>query len=59
MYMVVCVSYAYNLTWGGLKMAKNWGEPNRFCLVFVVFKERLCSFWNSTFKFQLFQEILF
>ena len=35
-YMVVCVVYAYNLTWGGLKIGKNMGEPNGFCLVFVV-----------------------
>ena len=35
-YMVVCIVYAYNLTWGGLKNGKNGGEPNRFCLVFVV-----------------------
>ena len=35
-YMVVCVIYAYNLTWGGLKNGKNVGEPNRFCFVFVV-----------------------
>ena len=34
--MVVCVVYAYNLTWGGLKNGKNGGEPNGFCLVFVV-----------------------
>ena len=35
-YMVVCVVYAYNLTWGGLKNGKNGGEPNGFCLIFVV-----------------------
>ena len=34
-YMVVCVVYAYNLTWGGLKNGKNGEEPNGFCLVFV------------------------
>ena len=28
--------YAYNLAWGGLKNGKNGGEPNGFCLVFVV-----------------------
>ena len=27
LYMVVCVLYAYNLTWGGLKNGKNGGEP--------------------------------
>ena len=35
-YMVVCVVYAYNLTWRGLKNGKNRGEPNGFCLIFVV-----------------------
>ena len=35
-YMVLCIVYAYNLTWGGLKNGKNGGEPNRFCLVFVM-----------------------
>ena len=34
--MVLCILYAYNLTWGGLKNGKNGGEPNRFCLVFVI-----------------------
>ena len=29
-------TYAYNLAWGGLKNGKNGGEPNGFCLVFVV-----------------------
>ena len=36
-YVVVCVVYAYNLTWGGLKNGKNRGEPkrvlSRFCCV--------------------------
>ena len=36
LYMVLCVLYVYNLTWGGLKNGKNGGEPNRFCLLFVV-----------------------
>ena len=36
LYMVVCVSYAYNLAWGGLKNGKKGGEPNGFCLVFVL-----------------------
>ena len=52
-------TYAYNFTWGGLKNGKNGGEPNGFCLIFVVLKKGSCSFWNSTFKFQLFQEIFF
>ena len=36
--LVVCVIYAYNLAWGGLKNGKKGGEPNGFCLVFVVRK---------------------
>ena len=39
LYMVVCVLYAYNLTWGGLKNGKNGGEPNGFCLIFVVMEK--------------------
>ena len=39
LYAVVCVLYAYNLTWGGLKNGKNGGEPNGFCLVFVVMEK--------------------
>ena len=35
--MVICIVYAYNLAWGGLKNGKNGGEPNwvlsRFCHV--------------------------
>ena len=58
-YLVVCVTYAYNLTWGGLKNGKNGGEPNGFCLIFVVLKKGRVRFWNSTFKFQLFREIFF
>ena len=49
--MVVCVVYAYNLTWGGLKNGKNGGEPNGFCLVFVFLKKSGHGrFWKSTFK---------
>ena len=36
--VVVCMFYVHNLTWGGLKNGKNGGEPNGFCLVFVVCK---------------------
>ena len=36
-YVVVCVIYVYNLTWGGLKIGKNGGEPkwvlSHFCRV--------------------------
>ena len=35
-YMVVCIVYAYNLTSGGLKIDNNVGEPNGFCLIFVI-----------------------
>ena len=41
LYMVVCVLYAYNLAWGGLKNGKNGGEPNGFCLVFVVMEKKV------------------
>ena len=41
LYVVVCVLYAYNLTWGGLKNGKNGGEPNGFCLIFVIYKRCL------------------
>ena len=40
LYVVVCVVYVYNLAWGGLKNGKNGGEPNGFCLVFVVRKKK-------------------
>ena len=51
LYVVVCVFYAYNLTWGGLKNGKNEGEPNGFCLVFVVCKRMLEESKEScTFK---------
>ena len=39
LYMLVCVPYAYNLTWGGLKNGKNGGEPNGFCLIFVAIEK--------------------
>ena len=39
LYAVVCILYTYNLTLGGLKNGKNEGEPNRFCLVFVVMEK--------------------
>ena len=46
--------YAYNLAWGGLKNGKNGGEPNGFCLVFVVRRIilKICnnSKEKSTFK---------
>ena len=48
-------TYAYNLAWGGLKNGKNGGEPNGFCLVFVVWRIILKKFCDnlkerSTFK---------
>ena len=58
--MVVCVLYAYNLTWGGLKNGKNGGEPNGFCLVFVVMEKKSeLSEESSTFKSDLFREIFY
>ena len=57
MYLVVCVIYVYNLAWGGLKNGKNGGEPNGFCLVFVVRKNNFEILGKlkerSTFKFCL------
>ena len=53
--LVVCIIYAYNLAWGGLKNGKNGGEPNGFCLIFVMRKinfEILGKLKEmSTFKF--------
>ena len=46
--------YAYNLTWGGLKNGKNWGRAKRVLSPFCRIEDRSFSFWNSTFKFQLF-----
>ena len=40
LYMVVCILYTYNLTWGGLKNGKNGGEPNGFCLIFVIVEKK-------------------
>ena len=62
--LVVCVIYAYNLAWGGLKNGKNGGEPYGFCPVFVVRKSNFGILGKlkerSTFKFLfLFREIFF
>ena len=37
-------TYAYNLTWGGPENGKNGGEPNGFCLIFVVLKRDVLVF---------------
>ena len=63
LYLVVCVVYAYNLAWGGLKFGKNGGEPNGSCLVFVV-KKNNCELLGNLRKraplsFILFREIFF
>ena len=59
-YMVVCIVYAYNLTWGGLKNGKNGGEPKRVLSCFCrVVRKSHGHFYNSTFKFELFREIFF
>ena len=38
-YMVVCIVYAYNLTWGGLKNGKNMGRAKQllshFCRLVI------------------------
>ena len=41
LYVVVCVLYVYNLTWGGLKNGKNGGEPNGFCLPLSLWKRSM------------------
>ena len=58
-----CV-YAYNLAWGGLKNGKNGGEPNGFCLVFVVRRKIFRNFHGNLRKraplsFIIFREIFF
>ena len=37
-------TYVYNLTLRGLKNGKNGGEPNGFCLVFVMLKKGCVHF---------------
>ena len=58
--MVVCVVYAYNLTWGGLKNGKNGGEPNGFCLIFVSLQRvAMGVFGKAPLSLNLFREIFF
>ena len=58
MYLVVCVLMRITLH-GGPEKWQKWGRAKRVLSIFCRVKERSCSFWNSTFKFQLFQEIFF
>ena len=51
--------YAYNLTWGGLKNGKNGGEPNGFCLVFVVLKKDHIHFGIAPLSFNCFRRFSF
>ena len=51
--------YAYNLTWGGLKNGKNGGEPNWFCLVFVVLKKDHVHFGIAPLSFNCFGRFSF
>ena len=63
LYLVLCVVYAYNLAWGSLKNGKNGGEPNGFCLIFVLTKIILEFLVNlrkgAPSSFHLFREIFF
>ena len=59
-YMVVCVVYAYNLTWGGPEKMAKTGESQMGSVSFLsCCKEESWSFYNSTFKSELFREIFF
>ena len=51
--------YAYNLTWGGLKNGKNGGEPNGFCLIFVVLKIGHVHFGIAPLSFNCFRRFSF
>ena len=57
-YVVVCVLTHITLH-GGPEKWQKWGRAKRVLSRFCCVKDRSCSFWNSTFKFQLFQEIFF
>ena len=48
-------TYAYNLTWGGLKNGKNGGEPNGFCLIFVMLKKGHVHFGIAPLSFDCFR----
>ena len=52
-------TYAYNLTWGGLKNGKNGGEHNGFCLVFVVLKKGRVLFRIAPLSFNCFGRFSF
>ena len=58
MYLVVCILTHITLHGGPEKWQKR-GRAKWVLSHFCHVKERSCSFWNSTFKFQLFQEIFF
>ena len=60
----LCVSgcmhtYAYNLTWRGLKNGKNGGEPNGFCLIFVVLEKGHAHFGIAHLSFNCFRRFSF
>ena len=52
-------TYAYNLTWGGLKNGKNGGEPNGFCLIFVMLKKGRVRFGIAPLSFNCFGRFSF
>ena len=58
LYMVVCILTRITLH-GGPKKWQKRGRAKRVLSRFCHIKKNSCSFWNSTFKFQLFQEIFY
>ena len=52
-------TYMYNLAWGGLKNGKNGGEPNGFCLIFVMLKKGRVCFGIAPLSFNCFGRFLF
>ena len=57
-FMVVCIVYAYNLTWGGLKNGKKWGRAKRVLSRFCpIIKKRHCEFRIAPLSLELFREI--
>ena len=58
LYMVVCVSYTYNLAWGGPEKWQKWGRAKWVLFHFCHHIKRSWSFLeSSTFKSELFWEI--
>ena len=59
-YMVVCIVYAYNLTWGGPEKWQKRGRAKRVLSHFCcIVKKSHGHFRIATFKFELFWKIFF